>query len=321
MLKAYRDHAAERAALGIPPLPLDAKQVADLIELIKKPPQGEEAFLLELLTHRVPPGVDDAAKVKASFLAAVAHGDIAVGLVSKAKATELLGTMLGGFNVAPLVGLLSDSEVGPAAAEHDADVPERHLGEQALEAGSVLDGRAADPLVVVDDQYPVVGPSKSDSALSQLVPEVGRLAVTDDLLGRRLADVDDGQPVAVPGSDLVPERGGGVNAVHSSPPSVRRVRRVARRASGRGGGGVAPVGRSAGTATGAGSAAWTDSGAGGCGSGGFGHGADPPELRAWYSRHQRASSSNAHGQTVTGGVVSTATTRSSTGGRCRLCLE
>ena len=69
MLKAYRDHVAERAALGIPPLPLDAKQVAELIELIKNPPAGEDAFLLDLLTHRVPPGVDDAAKVKASFLA------------------------------------------------------------------------------------------------------------------------------------------------------------------------------------------------------------------------------------------------------------
>jgi aconitate hydratase 2/2-methylisocitrate dehydratase len=72
MLKAYRDHVAERAALGIPPLPLDAKQTAELIELIKAAAAGEEAFLMDLLTHRVPPGVDDAAKVKASFLAAVA---------------------------------------------------------------------------------------------------------------------------------------------------------------------------------------------------------------------------------------------------------
>ena len=75
MLKAYRDHVSERAALGIPPLPLSAQQTAELIELIKAPPAGEEAFLMELLTHRVPPGVDDAAKVKASFLAAVAHAD------------------------------------------------------------------------------------------------------------------------------------------------------------------------------------------------------------------------------------------------------
>ena len=117
MLKAYREHVAERAALGIPPLPLDAKQTAELIELIKSPPQGEDAFLLDLLTHRVPPGVDDAAKVKASFLSAVAHGDIKVALISKAKATELLGTMVGGYNVKPLIDLLDDKEVGTVAAE------------------------------------------------------------------------------------------------------------------------------------------------------------------------------------------------------------
>jgi len=116
MLQAYRLHAAERAALGIPPLPLSAAQTTDLIELIKTPPAGEEAFLLELLTHRVPPGVDDAAKVKASFLAAVAHGDLGIGLISKAKATELLGTMVGGYNVKPLIDLLDDAEVAAVAA-------------------------------------------------------------------------------------------------------------------------------------------------------------------------------------------------------------
>jgi aconitate hydratase 2/2-methylisocitrate dehydratase len=116
MLQAYRQHAAERAALGIPPLPLSAPQVAELTELIKAPPKGEEAFLLELLTSRVPPGVDDAAKVKASFLAAVAHGDIKVGLIDKAKATELLGTMVGGYNVHPLIELLDDAEVAGVAA-------------------------------------------------------------------------------------------------------------------------------------------------------------------------------------------------------------
>jgi aconitate hydratase 2 / 2-methylisocitrate dehydratase len=117
MLKAYREHAAERAAMGIPALPLDAKQVADLIELIKNPPAGEEAFLMDLLTHRVPPGVDDAAKVKASFLAAVAHGEVKVGLISKSKATELLGTMVGGYNVHPLIELLDDAEVAAVAAD------------------------------------------------------------------------------------------------------------------------------------------------------------------------------------------------------------
>ncbi|TNF52908.1 MAG: aconitate hydratase B, partial [Gammaproteobacteria bacterium] len=116
MLQAYHQHVAERAELGIPPLPLNAQQTAALIELIKNPPAGEEAFLLDLLTHRVPPGVDDAAKVKASFLAAVAHGDLQVGLISRAKATELLGTMVGGYNVHPLIELLDDAEVAGVAA-------------------------------------------------------------------------------------------------------------------------------------------------------------------------------------------------------------
>ena len=116
MLQAYRQHAAERAALGIPPLPLSAQQTAELVELMKNPPAGEEQFLLDLLTHRVPPGVDDAAKVKASFLSAVAHGDLQVALLSRAKATELLGTMVGGYNVKPLIDLLDDAEVAPTAA-------------------------------------------------------------------------------------------------------------------------------------------------------------------------------------------------------------
>ncbi len=118
MLNAYRTHVAERATLGIPPLPLDARQTSDLIELIKNPPAGEDpAHLLELLTHRVPPGVDDAAKVKASFLVAVAHGDIQVELISRARATELLGTMVGGYNVQPLIDLLDDAELAGVAAE------------------------------------------------------------------------------------------------------------------------------------------------------------------------------------------------------------
>jgi aconitate hydratase 2/2-methylisocitrate dehydratase len=107
---------AERAALGIPPLPLNAQQTADVIELLKSPPAGEEAFLLDLLTHRVPPGVDDAAKVKASFLSAVAHGDVQVAAISKARATELLGTMVGGYNVKPLIDLLDSTDVAQEAA-------------------------------------------------------------------------------------------------------------------------------------------------------------------------------------------------------------
>jgi aconitate hydratase 2/2-methylisocitrate dehydratase len=116
MLQAYRQHVAERAALGIPPLPLSAKQTAELIELLKAPPKGEEATLVELITHRVPAGVDDAAKVKASYLAAVAHGTAASPLISRERATELLGTMLGGYNISPMVDLLDDAKVGAVAA-------------------------------------------------------------------------------------------------------------------------------------------------------------------------------------------------------------
>ncbi len=117
MLEAYRAHVAERAALGIPPLPLDKQQTTELVELLKSPPAGEEAFLVELLTYRVPAGVDDAAKVKAEFLAKVSKGEESCSLVSRAKATELLGTMLGGFNIKPMIDLLGDAEVGGIAAE------------------------------------------------------------------------------------------------------------------------------------------------------------------------------------------------------------
>jgi aconitate hydratase 2/2-methylisocitrate dehydratase len=117
MLQAYRDHVAERAALGIPPLPLSAQQTAELIELLKAPPKGEEATLVDLITHRVPAGVDDAAKVKASYLAAVAHGTEKCALIDRARATELLGTMLGGYNISPMVELLDDAAVASQAAE------------------------------------------------------------------------------------------------------------------------------------------------------------------------------------------------------------
>ena len=117
MLKAYRDHVAERAALGIPPLPLSAQQTGELIELLKNPPKGEEATLVELITHRVPAGVDDAAKVKASYLAAVAFGKEKTPLITRETATQLLGTMLGGYNISPLIDLLDDATVGGIAAE------------------------------------------------------------------------------------------------------------------------------------------------------------------------------------------------------------
>ena len=117
MLEAYRHHAAERAALGIPALPLTVQQTAEVIELIKNPPAGEDAFLVELLSQRVPAGVDDAAKVKASYLAAVAFGSETTPLISRETATQLLGTMLGGYNVAPLIQLLDDAQVGAIAAD------------------------------------------------------------------------------------------------------------------------------------------------------------------------------------------------------------
>ncbi|MDK9697224.1 MAG: bifunctional aconitate hydratase 2/2-methylisocitrate dehydratase [Siculibacillus sp.] len=117
MLATYRAHVAERGALGIPPLPLSAKQTEALIALLREPPAGEEAFLVDLLTHRVPAGVDDAARIKAGFLDAVAKGVEKNALVSRELATELLATMLGGFNIKPLIDLLGDAEVGTVAAE------------------------------------------------------------------------------------------------------------------------------------------------------------------------------------------------------------
>ncbi|TVR65405.1 MAG: bifunctional aconitate hydratase 2/2-methylisocitrate dehydratase [Candidatus Competibacteraceae bacterium] len=117
MLDHYRQQAAERTAQGIPALPLDAQQTADLVALLKNPPQGEEDFLLDLLVHRVPAGVDQAAYVKAAFLAAVAKGEAQSPLISRVRATDLLGTMLGGYNIQPLIDLLDDAECAPAAAK------------------------------------------------------------------------------------------------------------------------------------------------------------------------------------------------------------
>ncbi len=117
MLDNYRQHVAERAALGIPPLPMSAPQTADLIELLKNPPAGEEQNLVELITYRVPAGVDDAAKVKASYLAAVAFGTEKCPLITPEKATELLGTMLGGYNIQPLIDLLDNEALAAIAAK------------------------------------------------------------------------------------------------------------------------------------------------------------------------------------------------------------
>ncbi len=117
MLESYRKHVQERAEQGIVPKPLTAEQVAALVELIKQPPAGETDFILDLITHRIPAGVDEAAYVKAGFLTAIAKGETHSPILSPARATELLGTMLGGYNVAPLIELLDNRELAPIAAK------------------------------------------------------------------------------------------------------------------------------------------------------------------------------------------------------------
>ncbi|WP_416399253.1 bifunctional aconitate hydratase 2/2-methylisocitrate dehydratase [Allohahella sp. A8] len=116
MLEAYRKHVEERQAEGVVPKPLDADQVAGLVELLKNPPAGEEDFLLDLLENRVPPGVDEAAYVKAGFLSAIAKGETTSPLIDRARAIKILGNMLGGYNIATLVELLDDSEYAAMAA-------------------------------------------------------------------------------------------------------------------------------------------------------------------------------------------------------------
>ena len=118
MLETYRQHVADRAQLGIPPLPLTAEQTTELCELLKSPPAGEEAALMELLRDRIPPGVDQAAYVKAGFLTAIAKGEITSPLITPVEAVELLGTMMGGYNVQSLVDLLQspDAELASSAA-------------------------------------------------------------------------------------------------------------------------------------------------------------------------------------------------------------
>ncbi|MDV2079010.1 bifunctional aconitate hydratase 2/2-methylisocitrate dehydratase [Marinobacter xestospongiae] len=117
MLEAYREHVAERAALGIPPKPLNAEQTAALVELLKNPPAGEEETLVELLENRIPPGVDEAAYVKAAFLTAIVKGEAESPLVNKQKAVQLLGMMQGGYNIATLVDLLDNAELAELAGE------------------------------------------------------------------------------------------------------------------------------------------------------------------------------------------------------------
>ncbi|WP_445375268.1 bifunctional aconitate hydratase 2/2-methylisocitrate dehydratase [Photorhabdus tasmaniensis] len=117
MLEEYRKHVAERAAQGVVPKPLDAAQAAALVELLKSPPKGEEDFLLDLLINRIPPGVDEAAYVKAGFLAAIVKGETISRLITPEKAIELLGTMQGGYNIHPLIDALDNEKLAPIAAK------------------------------------------------------------------------------------------------------------------------------------------------------------------------------------------------------------
>ncbi|MDB9804845.1 bifunctional aconitate hydratase 2/2-methylisocitrate dehydratase [Porticoccaceae bacterium] len=117
MLEAYRAHVAERALQNIPAKPLDPEWTAGLVELLKNPPADEEEFLLDLIANRVPPGVDEAAYVKASFLTALVNGEAASPIIDRSAAVTLLGNMHGGYNVATLVALLDDAELAGQAAE------------------------------------------------------------------------------------------------------------------------------------------------------------------------------------------------------------
>nr|WP_282562479.1 bifunctional aconitate hydratase 2/2-methylisocitrate dehydratase [Marinobacter panjinensis] len=117
VLEAYREHVAEREALGIPPKPLNAEQTAALVDLLKNPPAGEEETLVYLLENRIPPGVDEAAYVKAAFLSAIVKGEATSPLIDKKKAVQLLGMMQGGYNIATLVDLLDDSELAELAGK------------------------------------------------------------------------------------------------------------------------------------------------------------------------------------------------------------
>ena len=117
MLEDYSTHVAERHLQGIPPKALDPEWTAGLVELLKNPPAGEEDFLVDLISNRVPPGVDEAAYVKASFLTALVNGEASSPLIDRKAAVKLLGNMHGGYNVATLVELLDDDELKTLAAE------------------------------------------------------------------------------------------------------------------------------------------------------------------------------------------------------------
>ena len=116
MLEAYRKHVAERAEAGVVPQPLGTEQTVGLVELLKNPPAGEEEFLVDLISNRVPPGVDEAAYIKAGFLSAIVKGEAESPLISKEEAIKLLGNMHGGYNIETLVAALESDQLGELAA-------------------------------------------------------------------------------------------------------------------------------------------------------------------------------------------------------------
>ncbi|MDZ8066407.1 MAG: bifunctional aconitate hydratase 2/2-methylisocitrate dehydratase [Nostoc sp. DedQUE08] len=149
MLEQYRKHVAERAALGIPPLPLDAKQTSELCELLKNPPKGQEEILLHLLSDRVSPGVDPAAYVKAGFLTAIAKKEITSPLVSRIEAVQLLGTMVGGYNVQSLIDLLQ----WPTVSLSDSSETPLVMGGQGKEPIAAYAANALSKILLVYDAF------------------------------------------------------------------------------------------------------------------------------------------------------------------------
>ncbi|MCF2145654.1 bifunctional aconitate hydratase 2/2-methylisocitrate dehydratase [Desmonostoc muscorum LEGE 12446] len=149
MLELYRKHVVERAALGIPPLPLDAKQTSELCELLKNPPKGEEDTLLHLLSDRVPPGVDAAAYVKAGFLTAIAKEEVTSPLISPIQAVQLLGTMVGGYNVPALIDLLQV----PTVSLSDSSETPLVMGGQGKEPIAAYAANALSKILLVYDAF------------------------------------------------------------------------------------------------------------------------------------------------------------------------
>jgi aconitate hydratase 2 / 2-methylisocitrate dehydratase len=149
MLQEYRQQVAERAQLGIPPLPLDAVQTSALCELLKNPPTGEEELLLNLLQERIPPGVDQAAYVKAGFLTGIAKEEITSPLVSPVDAVELLGTMIGGYNVQSLIDLLQVSSTSVSIASETPLV----MGGEGREQIAAYAANALSKIMLVYDAF------------------------------------------------------------------------------------------------------------------------------------------------------------------------